>query len=191
MHQADAIAVEVTISPELRHLLAARRTPAAAKPPADPGPEPDRAQSDEDMSVAPGRPSGRILLRQDGAKPVRFLGSEIFRVEGHWPEGTDAFAHEFALFVDAAGGLHAAVSLNPDERQGIRPSYRYLTLESGLQLRFWLGQWVQEIVGPALAQQTPYRRLAPDKVLAAFHSLTGQCLQSVDPLFERKEQCLQ
>lgn len=191
MSQADAISVEVTISDELRHLLAVGRAPSAPPPPAQPEPEPVRVQSDGDVSEVVANPSKRIRLRQDGAKPVCFQGTQIFCIEGHWPENAQAFAHEFALFADTAGGLHAAVSLNPDEQQGIRPSYRHLMLESGLQLRFWLGLWIQEIVGPALAQQTPYRRLAPDKVLAAFHSLTDQCLHSVDPLFERKEQCLQ
>lgn len=191
MSQTDAIAVEVTISPELRHLLAARAAPSTAPPPPVPKRNPKSMQSVPDEVVSSGPPSRSILLRQDGTKPVRFRGSPVFNIEDRWPQHAPGFVHQFTLYLDEAGGIYAAVRLDPDEGQNSRPSYRCAPLEGGLQLHFWLESWLQEVVAPALAQHTPYRRRAFDQVSAAFHSLTGHCLRSVNPLLERKKRCLQ
>lgn len=191
MSQADAIAVEVTISPELRYLLAARAAHSAAPPPPVPKPDPAPTPSVPDQAASSGPPSSNILLRQDGAKPMRFRGSPVFNIEDRWPEEGLGFVHQFTLFLDDTGGICAAVRLDPDEGQCMRPSYRCATLENGPQLHFWLERWLQEVVGPALAQNTPYRRRAFEQVSAAFHSLTGHCLRSVNLSLERKERCLQ
>lgn len=181
-----AVTVEVTISPELRHLRAAR-----ARVPSPSLPEPARDQTDVREGLPPSMPSSRIALRRDGAKPVHLRGMPVFDVKDRWPDDTPGFVHQFTLFLDDTGGFHVAARLDPDEGQRLRPSYRCVPLENGLELQIWLERWLRDVLGPALAEHTPYRRRAADQVSAAFHSLTDHYLHSVLPLLERKERCLQ
>lgn len=187
MHHTDQIKVEVTISPELRFLMAERASP----PPSTPKPEPAPVAPRQESGTPTGLPLAEIRLRQDGAKPVRFRGAPAFKVDGELQRHSASIAHHFALYLDAAGKIHAAVSLEPGDAAGVRPSYRCAVLNDTLELHTWLELWLRDVLGPVLSG--PRRNCAQTQptVLAAFHTLTGHCLRSANPSFERKEPCLQ
>lgn len=161
-----AIDIDVRISDELRDLLRQRRPPA--RPDEAPVPVVHRAAAPDWQ---------RIVLRQDGGRPMVFRGLPLFQARRAATEGGEV---ALGLFLAEAGDLRANLAILPPEGLAARPIHRALALSEAPALARWLRDCVSEAcLDPGLTTDAESRAThasASRALRAAFISMAADCL---------------
>ena len=178
MTSGPVIVADVTISDELRALLAARRGVL----------QPGRSATVASTEPAVSSPAlmsqmpewQRIALRQDGARPLVFRGAPVvdLRQSVAAPEGEAEI--QIALYVGETGGFFAGLAAIPAISMPGRAQFRAKALEAETDFTRLLEDFapeacVEPIFGTDAAQRDLLSR-AQLALRAAFTSMVADCL---------------
>lgn len=185
---AQAINLEVSISPELRGLLAGRGLSALPSEP-QPTVEPDRGSRSETGSVAWWTP---LRLRRDGDRPVRFEGQTLVSFSTKLGlVGWDC-TQEVALHVSKEQQFYLSLALLVPDGTPARPVYRCIELGADAgpdMIDDWLNLILAHAPRAVSGGETPVEDFSD--LSGRFHALTARCFLPQQRPAERKNTCLQ
>ena len=168
-----AINVNVTISDELRSLLAAGRgivaEPDAIAPPlplvpAEPVPAPVNWQD--------------IILRRDGQRPLAFRGLPIVTRHCASDDLPGRAEQTLSLYVAEDRTVYAALAFQPPHTAPARPLHRCQIIRDQDEFEAFLNSWHPELCFEAARVPTLHQHPAagPLAVRSAFNSMAADCL---------------
>ncbi len=135
-----------------------------------------------------------ILLRRDGARPVRFRGQPIVSFTGSYDLGGWDCLQDVALFLAQHNQIYLGLSLHPPHGVGARPVFACFEVTE-TPLEPLLARWSTRVRDHIPLQRSvdapPPPRIAPAEVTAGFHTLTAQCFRAEPAQPERNNECRQ
>lgn len=182
---SDAAAAEVTVNAQGETQLEA----ATDLPP-------DEAMPGQEV-LPPEDPADHwpdILLRRDGARPLRFKGQPIVAFSGACDLGGWGCTQDVTLFLAQHDRVFIGLSLHPPDGMGARPVYDCFEV-SQEPIDQVLTRWSSRVRGHVplqrSAQAPPPPRIKPAEITAGFHTLTAHCFRAEQAHPERTEECRQ
>jgi hypothetical protein len=166
-----AINVEVTISDELRRLLAESWGEA---------PEPEPIITPDPPIDAPSIAADwqDILLRRDGQRPLAIRGLAIMTRRSLIEDPYGAAEQSLSLYLTEDRSVVAALAFEPAQTAPARPAHRCQTIRDQGDLEVFLKEWAPELCFEAPRDQTHHQYPAAGllAVRSAFNSMAADCL---------------
>lgn len=184
-----AIDVDVTISEELRDLMRQRRSGFQPVEAPDPAPHISLVHGKDGRGL-PGQASMEPplplpewqthVLRQDGARPLKFLGLKLFESHARVADLPGTAELNLSLFLSEGEVVHIGLSVHPPEGFAARPIHRAATLTDPDAFARLLRDFAPEsCLETALVPDAETRAVhasARSALRAAFTSMAAGCL---------------
>lgn len=181
------ITVEITVSEELRGLVAIMR---GAKPPIDPRadlqPDPvvEIPLTVKTATVETATPKTaswpEVMLRRDGQRPILFRGLPVFTRSCTAPLLTGTAEQRLTVYLAEGDLLYASLVFEPPADACAHPSHRCQPIHDPDEFEVFLKDWLPELSFESVyATGSPHQQyLAAGQVAvrAAFNSMAADCL---------------
>lgn len=191
MGSDPVVTVEVTISEELRGLLAIMR---GAKPPIDPLTDPDVDPQPDPLAkvpltveaalveAAPPKTASwpEVMLRRDGQRPILFRGLPVLTRSCTAPLLPGTAEQRLTVYLAEGDLLYASLVFEPPEDACAHASHRCQPIRDRGEFEVFLKDWLPELsFETVFATGSPHQQnLAAGQVAvrAAFNSMAADCL---------------
>ena len=169
------INVEVTVSDELRHLLACgagcKRVPVHAL---DPDVIPSQLEPDALLAME----WPHLVLRRDGQRPLVFRGLPFMTRRCTLDAAPWSGEHSLTFYLAEDKTLYASLTFEPPQTASARPTYHCQSILDQSDFARFVRQWFSEMsVGAGVAPDSHYHLAAEEiAVRSEFNFFAADCL---------------
>lgn len=168
--------VEVTITAELRALLAARNTLPA---------DVDAIAQTAEAVVQTEKPVGKpawvsLCLRRDGGRPRRFIGMKVHEALAEAKVGEEVIHHGLTLYHEKDGGLICALHAEPGDPLAGRPAFWCEPVSDPSQFQRLSERWKRDVLAgfQTVDEHITGPSADPEHLSMQFNAFTAQCLRN-------------